>query len=134
MDPLSLTASVIAVIGAASRIASGLKRIIDLRKAPAVLLALNNEVSDLQLILAQLESLAPSRTARDADQSLLQNTTLVKAKLQELEIIIYARLIAKSGGLNRAAWLLAQDKVETIRKDIRLLRVNISNALHVMTQ
>lgn len=44
MDPLSLTASIIAVIGLASNISSALRSVYDLRHAPREILELANEV------------------------------------------------------------------------------------------
>lgn len=134
MDPLSLAASIIAVIGAVNRVASGLQRIIALKNVPAVLLALNNEISDLRLVLGQIESFVPTGSSSEGAQSLLHNITLVKAKMLELEHIVSSRLVTKNGGLNRASWLFLQDKVDGIRQDIRYSRVNISNGLHVLTQ
>ena len=47
MDPLSLTASIIAVVGAGSTIGKGLKKAVEARHMPDVVLDLNNEISDL---------------------------------------------------------------------------------------
>lgn len=44
MDPLSLSASILAVLGAAGRTSQALEQILGLRHAPAELLALMNEV------------------------------------------------------------------------------------------
>ena len=50
-DPLSITASIIAVIGAAEGVGKTLTKIRNIRNAPTELLALINEVSDLRTIL-----------------------------------------------------------------------------------
>jgi hypothetical protein len=44
MDPLSLTASIVAVIGAASQTSRMLRSFYDLRHAPQEMLELNSEV------------------------------------------------------------------------------------------
>lgn len=133
MDPLSIAASAIALLEATRRISKGLQRLIALKRVPELLLALNNEMSDLQVILAQIESFAPSIATSETHQSLNRNVALIKEKLKELEIILYGRLMTRGGGMNRSAWLLVRDDVERIQKDIRHMRVNIGNSLHVMT-
>ena len=57
MDPLSLTASIIAVLGAGGSVASGIERIVSLRHAPDALLALNNEIVDFQLVVRMIQEL-----------------------------------------------------------------------------
>lgn len=47
MDPLSETASIIAIIQDSGAVGKGLKQIVTLRSAPDILLALNNEAADL---------------------------------------------------------------------------------------
>lgn len=47
MDPLSLTASIIAVVGTGSAVSRGLKKVLLARDLPDVILQLNNEVVDL---------------------------------------------------------------------------------------
>ena len=49
MDPLSISASIIAVIGTIRTVSQGLERLASLRHAPDQLLALTNEVSTLHL-------------------------------------------------------------------------------------
>lgn len=133
MDPLSIVASAIGLIEAARRISRGIQRLIELKRVPTILLALNNEMSDLQVILAQIESFAPSLASKPQDRSLSHNVVLINEKLKELELIVYGRLMTKGGGMNRAAWLLVRDDVERIQKEIRHLRVNIGNSLNIMT-
>ena len=55
-DPLSITASVITVIGAAESISKRLSKIRKLQIAPAELLALINEISDLRVVVGDVES------------------------------------------------------------------------------
>ena len=57
MDLLSIAASIIALIGATQQVAVGLNKLASLRGAPAAVLALNNELSDLRLVLSEAEPL-----------------------------------------------------------------------------
>ena len=55
MEPLGAVASILTVLGAASSISQSLGSLITLlRGIPDAILALNNEVSDLQLILGEI--------------------------------------------------------------------------------
>lgn len=49
MDPLSITASIISILAVAKGVDQGLQKLQSLREVPDVILALNNEVSDLKL-------------------------------------------------------------------------------------
>ena len=58
MDPLSVTASVIALAGTFGRISMTLREIMSATKnAPSDVLVLSNEISDLTLLLSQIEPL-----------------------------------------------------------------------------
>lgn len=49
MDPISLTASIIAVLGLASKVSNALRSLYDLRHAPQEILELANEVIEKNL-------------------------------------------------------------------------------------
>ena len=63
-DPLSIAASIIAVVGAAEGVGKTLTKIRNIRNAPNEILALINEVSDLRVILNDLEGFITQNTAR----------------------------------------------------------------------
>jgi hypothetical protein len=56
MDPLSVAASVIAVIGAANTAVKSIEKAISLRHAPSEIHALVNEVEDLRALLEDIDS------------------------------------------------------------------------------
>ena len=51
MEPLSVAANIIAVLGAGGAIINTLDQANSIRQAPDIVLALNNEISDLRLIV-----------------------------------------------------------------------------------
>ena len=55
MDPLSVTAGIIALFQAGGIVSTGLKKIAKLRDAPDILLALNNEVADLHCLVENVD-------------------------------------------------------------------------------
>lgn len=65
MEPLSITASVVALIDAGNQVAIGINKPASLCGAPASILALNNELSDLRLVLSEAEILLAEHDTRD---------------------------------------------------------------------
>ena len=141
MDPLSLTASIMAVLGAGGSVASSIERIISLRNAPDAILALNNEISDFQLVVGMIqESLQDYESQDSADSTpYAENleSVLVRAreKLLELDMLIQYRLTTpgSQGGLNRIAWVLEQRKVKMIHDEIRSIRINLVAMIGALT-
>lgn len=144
MDPLSIAASLIALIGAAEKIAVGIDKLASLRNAPASVLALNNELSDLRLVLREVEPLiekhydaiASERTTpvpAPGDSTLLRSIQRAKVKLVELESIVQNRLMVRMGVKDKLAWTFEQDKVVKAKDDLRTARLNITAALGVAT-
>ena len=133
---LSLIASVIAVVGAADTIAKTISEVKVLRDAPDELLALNNEVSDLTVILRNVESCV---TGNDAERGTVPPDTLqhmftlvdrAKSRLLELDRLIHYKLL-ESGSFNAdykvfwIRWARAKSTVESHRMALRDIRQNI---------
>ena len=57
MDPLSLTASILTVLGVSGQAAKALKKLASLKGAPTVVLRLNNELSDLHLLTVAIQDI-----------------------------------------------------------------------------
>ena len=144
MDPLSVTVSIVALIGAAQHVAVGLNKLASLRGAPAAVLALNNELSDLRLVLSEAEPLllkhGRATAASQTAISTIANDTRLKLsiegardKLVELESIIQNRLMTRMGAIDRLGWLKEQDKIRKALHDFRILRLNITVMLGVVT-
>lgn len=144
MDPLSITVSIVALIGAAQQVAVGLNKLASLRGAPAAVLALNNELSDLRLVLSEAEPLllkhgratAASQTVTSTvakDTRLKLSVEGAKDKLVELESIIQNRLLTRLGAIDKMGWLKEQDKIRKALEDIRVVRLNITAMLGIVT-
>ena len=144
MDPLSIAASIIALIGAAKQVAVGLDKVASLRGAPAAVLALNNELSDLRLVLNEAEPLllmhgrsdvrtpADISTPLDGDRLKL-SVNRAKDRLVELEVILQNRLMTRMGAVDRLGWVMEQSKVRKALDDLRTVRLNIAAMLGVVT-
>ncbi|MCJ1241448.1 hypothetical protein MMC14_009453 [Varicellaria rhodocarpa] len=55
MDPLSLTASIIAIFGVGGQIANTLRKLASSRGSSDLLIAINNELSDLHLVVLAIQ-------------------------------------------------------------------------------
>ena len=117
MDPLSITVSVLAILGSSGSVGKAVKKLMGLRSVPDALLALNNEISDFHLIVSKTDALlqlyrgTPSTTSRVVSFATEISPLLVrgKARLLELECLIEYTLTAPGPNgesvLNKAAWL-----------------------------
>ena len=144
MDPLSIAAGIIALVGATQKVAAGLNKLASLRGAPAAVLALNNELSDLRLVLSEAEPLlikhgrvavgtqavTPTPTA---DDRLKLSIDRARDGLADLESVLQNRLMTRMGKFDRLGWLMEQEKVRKALHDLRTVRLNITAMLGVVT-
>ena len=138
MDPLSISASIAALLGAAKQIAIGLDKLASLRGAPAAVLQLNNEVSELRLVLSVAEPLLRKHdqaTIFDgAEHSGLQvSIQHAKRSLSDLESVVSNRLMTRMGVVDRLGWLKEQDKIQRALTDLRTARLNVTGLLGIVT-
>ena len=141
-DPLSITASIIAVLGAAEGVNKTLSKIKSLRHAPNEVLALINEVSDLRLVLGEVERCVirdASRPSSPIEQLQTMSTLVERAKntLLELDQLIQYRLLkatSRSAELkvSRREWAAAKPVIERFRQGLRDIRLNIVSQLVVI--
>lgn len=141
MDPLSLTASIVAIIQLSGTIGKGLKKLIDLRNTPDILLALNNEVTDLQCIVQDTDDLfrqLPDTTGADPIASVGRALGKAKKTLHKLECLLAYELTTvkrkdSEVKLDRSVWLRVERKVQFLKDDIREAKLSLSSALSILT-
>ena len=140
-----MTAGILAVIGAGSTVRKGLKKIISARRLPDVLLQLNNEVTDLQYVVQDVDNLLRQRSQSTGEDrcSLSSHASLTsalehaKATLLALESLIIHELTTVDSldgrtKMNRITWLRVESKVKSLKDDIRTDRVRLSSALSLL--
>ena len=142
-DPLSIIASILAVIGAAETLGKTLNRIRDLMNAPDEVLALSNEISDLTIVLKHVEtSIAAADGPVTHVEHLKHISVLIKraqSKLGQLEKIMHDHL-GEVGGANRRSsllrlqWALLKTKVNTLRVDLRDIKLSIIAQISCVTR
>ena len=141
MDPLSLTASIIAVLGAGSTISRVLRKIQQLKDAPELLLQLHNEITDLYLLIRVVDQLYHGHEYfRNQDFDAQQEaicSVLTRAKRDVLELeklIAYVLTRETDAGaeVDRVAWLRSQWKITEMRNSLRRARYDL-HALWMVT-
>ncbi|GIZ49101.1 hypothetical protein CKM354_001214000 [Cercospora kikuchii] len=140
MDPLSITAGIIAILGAATTTTSTLSKLRAAGKAPELFDELSNEVEALRSVLVVvrvcLRRVQHSEFEQDIHESiggLLQNTTDVALELRSmLEFQLRADEGRTKEGrtkVNRRDWMKYGPEVERIKQKIRDARDNLQTGL-----
>ena len=142
-DPLSLVASIIAILGAANTISKTLSKVKLLRNAPAGLLELNNEVTELTIILRTVErhlssaELERSTPPQDILRQMSELIDRAKDRLLQLDQLIHYRFL-QSGTLDgdhrvfRIRWIRAKETIESHRCALQETRQGILLQLLVL--
>lgn len=136
MDPLSIAASVVALIGAANQIAKGVNALASLRGAPAFFLSLNNELSDILLVLTETEVLLEEHRFHPDDSTpakrLFPSLKHVWDLIQDVRGI-EKRLTKRSGSLDRLAWVWEHENINRAQKGLRTARADLMFVLGFIT-
>ena len=140
MDPLSITASIIAIVGAGGKVVKGLDRLVGLRHAPDVLLALNNEVTEVHLIVEDVQNVLMQQ--KDVVDTVpppsvlraLENAQASSLRLERLIAYDLTTIDGDNGGvrLDKSAWLHAEKQVQNIKVDLRANKADLSAALSLL--
>ena len=111
-----------------------LAKIKNVRNAPEELLALINEVSDLQIVLGDIRSYTQttiiSPTLQDAFQHLSVLINRAKDKLLQLDELVQYRLTKPDSAIDRIKvsrreWTRAKTTIDNFRQSLRDIKLNI---------
>lgn len=140
MDPLSVTAGIIAVLGTGGVVVKRVKSLLALEYAPDELLSLNNEISDLQSVLHDVQDLlvrpsddhgAPVPLALTKALQRSRETVLALEKLIAYDLtVIDSR--SKKPRVDKSRWLRAVKNLKTYKDSIRHNRLEVSAASAMM--
>ena len=135
MDPLSITASIIAVAGLAASTGRAFRDLRALCKTlPGRLHALSNEVADIELVLYQVASVHRERAN---DPILRQNRSGIPLLLQEAkdrleDLRDVVRKLIELGAQTKVplfqayAWRKEQTRLQALQEDIRTIKCNLN--------
>ena len=145
MDPLSLTASIIAIVGVSAQSVKVLRRLISLGDAPLLASALNNELSDLRLNVLAVQELFTRHSSGSEDTALDQNAIIsVVACLKrantlvvELDCLLSPLLVLLSRPDNAMpkkwiAWMKVESRLKRFVQDLYNVRVALNTALGIL--
>ena len=133
-DPLSITASVIAVVTAAEGVSKTLSKIRRANRAPSEFLALMNEVSDFRVVLDNLDSYVRSVSSESPSSRTLQHLMGLlqrgKDTLLQLDGLVHYQLAKPSSTtehpkVSRLEWVKGKRVIEEYRQKLRDIRLNI---------
>ena len=132
MDPLSISVSILAILGGTRKVGKGLRKLTSRRYAPDILLALNNEVSDLRTVIFEVEDLAKQhREAIGRHLGVCNAIARIKETLLGLEELITYDL-TKIGDLekpDKTTILLGESKIARMNSQIKASKENLNAAL-----
>lgn len=146
MDPLSLTASIITIVGAARAVTLGLNGLSSVHGASALLNTLKDEISCLCVVLSQVEygithsGISSSLSLGEAGRSGQEPIQLLESILQSAQFkIVQLRLAVesclkdtgdgKAPKVRKLLWLRRQPQIEQMRKEMFDIRANLIMAL-----
>jgi hypothetical protein len=138
MDPLSISASAIAVATVASQIVKNLIRVKSLIGSRDGMLALANEVADLELVLLKIGSATEAVSNGPTSEMLSLSGSIASAseKLNELDASIESCTGQKSSTNIRRRikqWLKEPHTLERLQQELRDIRCKISLELGVVS-
>ena len=127
MDPVSVTASVIAILGTGGVIAKGLGKIRRLKNAPTILLQLNNEVADLHLLVQAVDELCRHSTLspplqRDLVYNNLERTRNALLELEQLIEYTLSKETNSGSQINRMGWIGSLHRIKEVKDTLRAAR------------
>jgi hypothetical protein len=132
MDPISVTASVIAIATVAAQVSTAFAELRkDCSELPGRLHALSNEVADIEFVLHQVAAVLQERNfLSDSDKESIP-TLLVQAdaKLKDLKDIIgrlSGNCTARKILLRASAWRKWQPKLQDLQVDIRAIKCSLN--------
>ena len=133
-DPLSITASVIAIVTAAEGVSKTLSKIRKTGNAPREFLGLTNEVSDFKIGLDDLDNYLRSASSGSPPSRILQHLTqhLQRGKdtLLQLDGLVQYQLAKLDSTtdhpkVSRLEWIKGKRIIEEYRQNLRDTRLNI---------
>lgn len=140
MDPLSVTASVLTIVGIAMQVSKSLAKVRAIHYAPAELSSLINEVSDLRAIISQVASFSnqlEEEKFKGPVVALKSHLDRAIDQLRALDNLTNTKLLKiRSNGttrISRLAWSRLSPDVDLMRRELRSNRVNIGTALGIVT-
>ena len=139
MDPLGMTASILTVLGATKLLVKTLDRAIDLRKAPAEITYLLEELhglcSILESIVTYLESTRDEKQFRNISV-LGQHVAKARQLVEEIALLTntscLSRLNLSDNNAKRVAWLQNRGKIKSLEERLHAIKTDLGLAFDTL--
>lgn len=134
MDPLTISVSVLTILDAGGKLSKLLRKSVHLRNAPDVLLALNNEVVDMHLVVTDVNDLLLSHhTGENPPRSLVNGLERARSLLLRLESFIsYELTTMTSKGdvrVDKSVLFRSERRLQDLQHEIRDIRIALGSGL-----
>ena len=141
-DPFSITVGILAVLGATGKVGKFLKEVIELSKGPDILLALNNELVDLHMLVQGVHDVLLQHSSisdQGPNEGLVRSLAKVEAVISKFERLLAYDLskMNRDGSqvkLDKSSWLRQKSRVHTLKDEIRECKDNLAVALANFTR
>ena len=134
MDPLTISVSVLTILDAGGKLSKLLRKSVHLKDAPDVLLALNNEVVDMHLVVTDVNDLLLSHQLDGHPPKSLVNS-LERARsllLRSEKFIAYELTTVTSKGdirVDKSVLFRSERRLQDLQHEIRDVRITLGSAL-----
>ncbi|PNH45774.1 hypothetical protein VD0004_g2207 [Verticillium dahliae] len=144
-DPLSLTASIITVLGVAGATAAAVQKVQEFRNAPLDVIALGNEITDVRLLFTVIENTIELKTFKTTSietsvglLALLERARDLLEQIQDIhQRILPPGPVGKQNGdkpkISRRLWVKERKNVAMLLKHLRQTRQNLQTAISSIT-
>ncbi|MCJ1292094.1 hypothetical protein MMC34_003644 [Xylographa carneopallida] len=135
MDPLSIIASTVAILQAGGAAGEGLRKLTSLKDAPAILIQLNSDATDLVLVIRAVADLPSAILEKETIGTALQRAKSFVLELEEC--IAYCLTSASSTSsvikIRRRKWFfIAENKIRELRSSLRDAKLDLITATGVV--
>lgn len=136
MDPLSLTASIVAVITAANVGVKGLRKLDHFRRAPQEIEELTSELESIKSLLEEIASFARLNSQALHCESLFQCVGRAGKKTNDINTLLatapsnFPRL--NDAGQARLLLFRYKDRLKCLRDDLRVVRMDLAVRLSLV--
>lgn len=140
-DPFSIAVGALTVAGIARGVGKAVRKLHAFKTAQGDFSALQNEVSDVEAVLQQVASVTYSPVLpgqeEQSDITLRGHIDRAKGQLLELEKLIAYVLTSyddqAKAKVDKSAWLKQQNKLRSLRKGLRNVRMNLALSIATVT-
>ena len=138
MDPLSICASILAIVAAANSTLKTLRKFREVWKAPKVTEDLIAEIEQVQAVLGRLSSFVESSRGLLYTEDLLRHTKRSESVITRINLLLVSSSVfsfSKTSDTNQArlAWLRHKSDVRALLDNLRLIRFDLVLCLGLIT-